>query len=101
MEKVSRLVSCKPGKRFFTVPMVFMVQCLVPFCFGKRMPENVNKSATLELMAGNICDKIMTTDIDYRVARKFLSNLDPPAKARIAHYTKLNTVLWYTDILSS
>ena len=81
--------------------MVFMVQCLVLFCFGQRMPENVNKSATLELIAGNICDKIMTTDIDYRVARKFLSNLDPPAKARIARYTKLNTVLWYTDILSS
>ena len=40
-------------------------QCLwlLPFCFGKPKPDNVNTSATREVTAENICDKIMTTDI--------------------------------------
>lgn len=91
-KKLADLCHLHPAKDFRQCPW------FLPFCFGKPIPESVNTSTIAELTAENICEKIMATDIDYSVARKFASSLDPQAKERIAKYTKLDTVLWQGNL---
>ena len=89
-KKLADLCHLHPEKDFPQCPW------FLPFCFGKPMPENVSVPAAPDITAENICEMIMSADIDYSVARKFASSLNVPAKERISRYTKLDTVLWYS-----
>ena len=68
------------------------------FVFGKEGPEG--KEVSSGITAENVSQKVLESDVDYTVVRKFKTNLDDSAKERIATYAPINTIIWYASICS-